>query len=75
VIGKVGENKNKNPKRGNFNIFVLFFSSKCTKYRLQRSPDSLAGFKGPTSKGREGEVEVEEGKKEWGGKGNMRHWP
>jgi len=26
---------------------------------LQRSPRALAGFKGPTSKGREGKVEVE----------------
>jgi len=27
---------------------------KCTKFDLQHSPDPLAGFKGPTSKGREG---------------------
>jgi len=54
VIGKVGENKKQNPKRGNFNILVLFFSPKCTKYRLQRSPGSLAGFKGLLLRGREG---------------------
>ena len=42
---------------------------KCTKFNfgwgsLQRSPDPLAGFKGPTSKGREGK----EGKG-WDGEG------
>jgi len=36
---------------------------KCTKLtqRLQRSPDSLAGFKGPTFKGREGRQDGREG--------------
>jgi len=48
--------------------------------RLQRAPEPLAGFKGPTSKGRErrggregeGEREGKEGirKKEMGGEGN-----
>ena len=32
-------------------------------------PDPLAGFKGPTSKGREGEGKGREGKGEWGRKG------
>ena len=38
---------------------------------LQRSPDPVAGFKGPTSKGRRGEGEEERGKEggegRWGG--------
>jgi len=42
---------------------------------LQRSPDSLAVFKGPTSKGREGKGRGREGKKEggtrWVGRGEL----
>ena len=51
---------------------------KCTKFdfgwgSLQRSPDPLAGFKGPTSKGREGGVVKgeREGKK---GQGKGEGW-
>jgi len=29
---------------------VKIFRLKCTQFDLQRSPDPLAGFKGPTSK-------------------------
>jgi len=44
---------------------------------LQRSPDPLSGFKGPTSKGREGGEEERKGKegvreKERGGSGEGR---
>ena len=42
-------------------------------YRLQRSPDPLAGFKGPTSKGRgvEGRRDEREGEeREGAGRGN-----
>jgi len=53
------------------------FKAKMHQIRLQRSPDSLAGFKGPTSKGRGGREEGKagergregEGKKGKGGKG------
>ena len=39
---------------------------------LQRSPDPLAGFKGPTSKGREGwKGEGMGGRREGWGKGNL----
>jgi len=54
----------------------LILGLKCTKNRfrlgfrpgprwgsLQRSPDPLAGFGGPTSKGRGGEKRVEEGRR------------
>jgi len=41
---------------------------------LQRSPDSLAVFKGPTSKGREGKREGE-GKRRWkGGEGKASQY-
>jgi len=43
---------------------------------LQRSPRPLAGFKGPTSKGREGEGKGVKGKgREKGGRGGKREEP
>jgi len=45
-------------------LFRLMLRPRPRKGSLQRSPDPLAGFKGPTSKGREGRGEEgKEGKK------------
>jgi len=58
---------------------AAFLSPKCTKYRLAAGlrpdplgelialPKPLAGLKGPTSKGRGGEWEEVEGRREGGG--------
>ena len=40
---------------------IRFWLGLCPRPCLQRSPDPLAGFKGPTSKGREGR-EKEQGR-------------
>jgi len=48
---------------------IQFRLGLCPRPRLQRFPDVLAGFKGPTFKERKGVEEKEREKRDKGGKG------